>query len=161
MNKNSLLNQRYICPIGADGVQVRAMEKQIRKQAEAPKRNFKAEIATLDRQIQIVVESLVAVGNSDALTTKLRELESRRADVASAAKENPSPLVVGAADKWAEIVADLENLRTRATPGEVETARGLLREIIGEVTITEKPDGIFAYAKLGATGYKAGAQKRT
>jgi hypothetical protein len=49
----------------------------------------------------------------------------------------------------------------RATPGEVETARGLLREIIGEVSITEKPDGIFAYTMLNATGYKAGAEKRT
>jgi hypothetical protein len=55
----------------------------------------------------------------------------------------------------------LENLRERATPGEVETARGLLREIIGEVSITEKPDGIWANTMLNVTGYKDGAQKRT
>ena len=75
--------------------------------------------------------------------------------------EKPAPIVVGAADKWAEVVTDLENLRERATPGEIETARGLLREIIGEVSIKQKPDGIFAYTMLSATGYKAGAQKRT
>jgi hypothetical protein len=52
-------------------------------------------------------------------------------------------------------------LNQRATPGEVETARGLLREIIGEVSITEEPNGIFAYPKLNATGYKTEAEKRT
>ena len=73
-----------------------------------------------------------------------------------------TPLISGAADKWQEIVSDLENLRNYAEPDEVETARGLLREIIGEVEIREETDGVFAYTKLNAISvYKAGAQKRT
>jgi len=56
-------------------------------------------------------------------------------------------------------VSDLENLRNYAEPDEVETARGLLREIIGEVEIKEETDGVFAYTKLNAISvYKAGAQ---
>jgi len=39
--------------------------------------------------------------------------------------------------------------------------RRLSCQYLGEVSITEKPDGIFAYTKLNATGYNDGAQKRT
>ena len=139
----------------------KAMAKEIRKQARAPKRDYKAELSKIDRQIDNVVESLVSVGKSEALTGRLRELESKRAELEISAAAKPVPIQAGAADKWAEVVGDLENLRNRATAGEIETARGLLREIIGEVSITEKPDGIFAYTRLNATGYKAGAEKRT
>jgi hypothetical protein len=98
---------------------------------------------------------------SKALLRSAIQLHSPQTDIATASKQNPSPLVVGGADKWIEVVADLENLRSRATHEDVETARGLLREIIGEVSVKEKPDGICAYAKLNTTGYKSGAQERT
>ncbi len=46
--------------------------------------------------------------------------------------------------------------------GSARSARGLLREIIGEVEIKEETDGVYAYMKLNAVSvYKAGAQKRT
>jgi len=65
-------------------------------------------------------------------------------------------------EKWCEIAANLENLCDYANPDEVATARGLVREIIGEIEVKETTDGVFAYTKLNATsGYKVGAQKRT
>ena len=52
--------------------------------------------------------------------------------------------------KWREIVSNLENLREYAKPDEMETARGLLREIIGEVIVKEEPDGTYAYPTISA-----------
>ena len=44
----------------------------------------------------------------------------------------------------------MENLREYAKPDEMETARGLLREIIGEVIVKEEPDGTYAYPTISA-----------
>ena len=141
---------------------IKEMTSRIRRQARAPKPDYKAEIQRVDMQIQNVVDSLAAAGQSDALSNKLRELEDRRADF-SAMSETPSvPLLAGASDEWKKIVMNLENLRLYAQPDEIETARGLLREIIGEVEVREEPGGVFAYSKLNITaGDKGGAQKRT
>lgn len=69
------------------------------------------------------------------------------------------PLIAGAANKWNAVVSDRENIRNFAKPFKVETARGLLRKIIGEVEIREESDGVFAYTKLNAVGvYKGGAE---
>ena len=47
-------------------------------------------------------------------------------------------------------------------PDEIETARGLLREIIGEVVVRPTPDGTFAYPMMNSSGVNiSGAQERT
>lgn len=145
-----------------DGKIVKEMVRQIRKQARMPKRDYKSEIDEIDQQIQNVVDSLATIGQSDALTEKLRDLEVRKAEMPTFVDLPNMPLIESATEKWKEIVSDLENLRNCANPDEVESARGILREIIGEVEIREEPDGVFAYTKLNAISvYKAGAQKRT
>ena len=145
-----------------DGDTVRQMAAQIGQQASGPKRDIKGERAELDQQITHVVESLAAVGRSDALTAKLKELEGRRADLERFDESTVEWLVVGAEDHWRALVADLENLRDYAEPHEVEQARVLLQEIIGEIEVREEPGGVFAYTRLNAaTGYKDGAQERT
>ena len=126
-----------------------------------PKRDIKAEIKVLDRQIENVVDSLVTLGSSEALTAKLRDLEEQKEGLASYVPVT-TDLIVGATEKWCEIASNLENLCDYADPDEVTTARGLIREIIGEIEVKETPDGVFAYTKLNsASGYKSGAQKRT
>ena len=140
---------------------VKAMGKAIRKQARMPKRDIKAEIKVLDRQIENVVDSLVTLGSSEALTAKLRNLEEQKEVLASYVPVT-TDLIVGATEKWCEIASNLENLCDYANPDEVTAARGLIREIIGEIEVKETPDGVFAYTKLNAaSGYKAGAEKRT
>lgn len=134
----------------------------IRKKARAPNRDYKAELAKFDRQIKNVVDSIVDIGASSALSAKLKDLETRRERLLSASNAAPSSLVTGADKKWREIVGDLENLKDYAKPDEVERARSLLREIIGEVEIREEPAGTFAYVSVQtAGGYKDGAEKRT
>jgi len=140
---------------------VKAMSREIRKQAKAPKRDYKAEIRKFDKQIENIVDSLVAVGSSPALTSKLRVLEEHREELASI-QPATTELVTGAAEKWVEVASNLENLCDIAKPDEMATARKLVQEIIGETEIKETTDGVFAFARLNTTsGDKAGAQKRT
>ena len=140
---------------------VAAMSKEIRKLARTPKRDIKGEIKKLDEQIENVVDSLVVLGSSAALTAKLRKLEEQR-EVLSNQRPVTTDLITGATEKWCEIASNLENISDYAKPDEVTEARRLVREIIGEIEVKETTDGVFAYTKLNAaSGYKAGAQKRT
>ena len=69
--------------------------------------------------------------------------------------------MTGAADQWRELVTNLENLSAYAKPDEMETARALLHDYIGEVSVVEEAGQVFACAKLsGAVRYKSGAQER-
>ena len=96
-----------------------------------------------------------------ALTAKLRKLEEQR-EALSNQRPVTTDLIAGATEKWCEIASNLENISDYAKPDEVIEARRLVREIIGEIEVKETTDGVFAYTKLNAaSGYKAGAQKRT
>ena len=137
------------------------MSKEIRNLARTPKRDIKGEIKKLDEQIENVVDSLVALGSSMALTAKLRKLEEQR-EALSNQRPVTTDLIAGATEKWCEIASNLENISDYAKADEVTEARRLVREIIGEIEVKETTDGVFAYTKLNAaSGYKAGAQKRT
>ena len=106
---------------------------------------------------------LVAVGKSDALTAKLRDLEKQKRALAQKVPSAvPSMLLTGAADQWRELVGNLERLNRYATPDEMEAARVMLRDYIGEIAVTEEAGGVFAYTKLSnGAGYKSGAEERT
>ena len=58
-------------------------------------------------------------------------------------------------------MTDLENLNQYAKPDEMDSARGTLRQIIGEVTVVEDDTGVIACAKLSNDAvYKHGAENR-
>ena len=142
------------------------MEREIRKRVHAhePQPSTKKDIAKFDRQINDLAETICEVGRSDILTAKLRDLEERKATLASylANVESTTHLTVGAQDKWREIVSNLENIHKYAQPDEVETAREALKGIIGQVTVAEEKHHVVAYPMLGNNVvYNSGAQKRT
>ncbi len=98
------------------------------------------------------------MGRSDILTAKLRDLEDSKAQLTANMEVSISPIISGAADKWREVVENLESLHKYAKPEEVEEAREALKGIIGEVTVVEEGERILAYPKLGHTFvYKSGA----
>ena len=135
----------------------------MRRAASKPS-TTKKDIAKLDRQIQNVVDSLTAAGQSDALTAKLRDLEERKQELTLGMEKGRSStlLTAGAQDKWHEIVSNLENIHKYAQPDEVEIAREALKGIIGEVTVVEEKHHVVTYPMLGANVvYNSGAQKRT
>lgn len=141
---------------------VKRMAREIRKRAKRPKRDLSAEIRKVDKQIADVVETLVSVGRSKALTDKLGKLEAQKADLEAATQTaDVQPLITNADKAWRKVVGDLENLATYAKPDEVEKARELLAQIIGPVEIREEAKGTFAYVPMAVSGYNGGAEERT
>ena len=139
--------------------QVRA---EIRKQGRS-KADNKSRIRVVSRQIDDLLETLIEVGKSEALTTKLRSLEKEKGELEKKSVSSIHQLVPKISDHWREIVSNLERLGERAKPDELETARELLRGLIGEVKITEENGHIFGNTALlsNSAGYKSGAQERT
>jgi hypothetical protein len=73
-----------------------------------------------------------------------------------------SVLMTGATDQWRELVTNLERLSKYAQPDELESARTILHDYIGEVSVVEDAKGVYGLVRVSnGAGYKSGAQERT
>ncbi len=138
---------------------VKDMARKIRKRLKAPKRDYAAEIGELDTQIDNVVDSLVSVGRSDALTAKLAALEEEKASLEAASQvADVEPLILDVEATWKRMAADLGNLKDYAA--DIEKARGSLHGLIGEIEVRETNGEPVLIPRL-AVGCNSGAEKRT
>jgi len=65
-------------------------------------------------------------------------------------------LTTGAADQWRELVANLEYAR----PDEMEIARAVIHDYIGQVSVVEDVRGVYGLVRMSnGAGYKSGAQE--
>jgi hypothetical protein len=67
-------------------------------------------------------------------------------------------------DDWprdqAHVAGNLESLGKYAKPDELETARMILLDYMGEVAVTEDTEGVYGLVRMsGGAGYKSGAQE--
>ncbi len=100
------------------------------------------------------------MGISDALERKLKDLEQRqsglRCELASAEKIMELPDISVIADHWTAVVERLGDLPKTLTPSELDTVRGSLKALVGEVRVDRHGQG---YAALGLpTNMVAGAR---
>ena len=121
---------------------------------------IRTEINATEAEIARVVEAITKVGISDALERKLKDLEQRqsglRCELASAEKIMELPDISVIADHWTAVVERLGDLPKTLTPSELETARGSLKALFGEVRVDRHGMG---YAALGLpTNMVAGAR---
>jgi hypothetical protein len=128
----------------AEPAHVRRVEAERRKLDRGSEKSA-PEIALLDRQIADLAATIVEVGRSDGLTAKLRELEARKRDLALQRSAGAPRFLNGAAEEWRRIVANLAWLGDVSTPDELEEARTLLADLIGEVAVVERPDGVVGF----------------
>ena len=146
---------------------IKEVTKQIRAEARrltrSPTTTASVLLKKLDRQINDLAETICEVGKSDILTAKLKKLETERQSLkAKSSSSTTCKLIAGTAEKWREIVGNLEDLRHYATPDEIDSARQALHEIVGEVSVVEKGTHVFAQTKLNENmGLNGGAEKRT
>lgn len=137
---------------------VKDRTRRIQAASQAPATNHQAELAALERQIADLADTIVAVGKSDGLTAKLRELEKQKRALA----HQPPPVAVlmaGAADQWRDLVANLDQIGKYAQPDELELARTIVHDYIGEVSVVEDVAGVYGLVRMSnGAGYKAGAQ---
>ncbi len=105
------------------------------------------------------------MGQSDALTDKLRQLEENKADLLiQIAAEKTPPRIVPNIDKIVrERIETLEHLPESpyADADVMEKARSALRDLLGNVTVIEEEDGVFARVDLARVCITDGAQERT
>ena len=63
-------------------------------------------------------------------------------------------------DQWRELVANLEHLGKYARPDEMEVARAVIHDYIGEVSVVEDARGVYGLVRMSnGAGYKSGAQE--
>ena len=69
-------------------------------------------------------------------------------------------MATGAADQRRELVANLENLGKYARPDEMEIARAVIHDYIGEVLVVEDARGVYGLVRMSnGAGYESGAQE--
>jgi hypothetical protein len=141
---------------------VKERERPIRLAARRPSGpDPKVELAAIDKQIADLADTIIAVGRSEVLTAKLRELEKHKRALAQQAPR-VTAVTAGAADQWRELVANLENLSKYARPDEMEIARAVIHDYIGEVSVVEDASGVYGLVRMSnGAGYKSGAQEET
>jgi len=137
----------------------------LRQMKRPDTRRLKANISQLDEQITNVVESLTAVGQSDALTAKLQQLEQDKAEllVQLASEKRPPTIVPDVTKLVRERIETLERLPESpyADAAIMDKARLALRDLLGEVTVVEESDGVFARVDMGRACITYGAEERT
>ncbi len=153
-----------------DRAVIKTMAKQVRtrlREVQRPdKRLLEAELEGLEKQIAYVVDSLLsAVGRSEALTAKLKDLEAAKARVAAqlSAEVVPPRIVPDVESALRERVQMLECLPRDCTddPALLEKARMSVKAMLGEVAVTEDGDAIYSEIDIGRAYIKNGAEERT
>ena len=141
---------------------VKERERQIRIAARKPTEpDPKVELAAINRQIAALADTIIAVGKSEVFAAKLRELEKQKGALAQRAPSAPA-WTTGAAEQRRELVANLENLAKYARPDEMEIARAVIHDYVGEVSVVEDARGVYGLVRMSnGAGYKSGAQERT
>jgi site-specific DNA recombinase len=124
---------------------------------------IESELAGIERKIGKVVDAIESVGISDSLAERLRKLEADKQDAGErlkAAQIDLEPLdalpdlVPMLVEGWRALVADFEALagNPNVEPGELDTARGHLHALLGQVTLKPKDGVLWAHPALKTKG---------
>jgi len=130
-------------------------------QEDAPA--IESERAGIERKIEKVLDAIESVGISDSLAERLRKLEAETRDAGErlkAAQIDVIPLdalpdlVPALVERWRALVADFEALacNPNVEPGELDTARGHLHALLGQVTLKPKDGVLWAHPALKTKG---------
>ena len=146
------------------------VQAKLRKVKRPDQRVLKAKLGRLNNQITNVVETLTAVGKSEALTSKLRELEAEKDAIAARIISEPAmPRIVPNVQQTIRAqIKTLERLSANPYADEtiLERTRAALRGLLGVVTVTEQHGDVFADIEMGRSCITVGAgraarQRRT
>ena len=117
------------------------------------------ELAGTERKISKVLDAIESIGISDSLAERLRELEAEKQDAGERLKaaqidaeslDALPDLVPVLVERWRDLVAEFEGLAGNpdVEPGELDTARGHLHALLGQVTLKPQDGVLWAYPTL-------------
>ena len=103
------------------------------------RRRFADELERVSAQIANVVDSLASVGKSAAFTSRLRDLEQRKIELAARVAQRPAKLqIVPDVEKpFRDVIDKLEHLprRVKADPTTLHRVRRELQDYLGPVKV--------------------------
>ncbi|WP_225782776.1 recombinase family protein [Xenophilus sp. Marseille-Q4582] len=104
--------------------------------------------AELDKEIERIVQAIVAVGSSDALADRLRAAELEKKTLQAARAAEPPPIASAGAimAKYRKLVLNLRETLV-ASETSVGKARAALADLLGEITLSRDENGE-SWAKL-------------
>ena len=140
----------------APGV-VRELSKRVHAQLRQVKRpdmtGLKEELRSTDHQIGNVVDALADLGRSDALTAKLRKLEAKKAEIELKLSSQlaPAEIVPHLASRVRERIETLEHIPQSPYTNQdiTDNARAALKGLLGNVTLIEEGDVVYADLEMG------------
>lgn len=113
-----------------------------RKAAAGASGSARVALSEVDKEIRRLVDAVVAMGHSEALTDRLKAAESQRAQLAAQAAEKPAaPIRID--DLMARYQRELLAI-DNALKADPEHSRTALREYFGEIVIEEAGDEAWA-----------------
>jgi site-specific DNA recombinase len=102
-------------------------------------KRLRAELDNVAAEIERIVDAVCKVGISTALTGRLKMLEQRQrelsAEIRAAEKMVVLPDRAAIAAKWQELVDGLGDLPGRLDESEIDEARAVLRDYVGQVRV--------------------------
>jgi hypothetical protein len=123
----------------------RAMLRERRAHGATQAQSTRLRLATLAREIGNLTASIARMGGSAALEARLAAAESEQHTLTAAL--NAAPVTEDAIDDIPDLAAQYRELLTDL-PAVLRTdtarARGILRDLLGEVRLVQAPDGVYA-----------------
>lgn len=142
--RDTMLNPAAIAEMHA---QFKAALRAVRSGSAGSREATAKRLRDVDAEIARLVDAIAAVGVSDALAARLKAAEAEKAKLASQAPARPSAaaeqMIEDAMARYKRQILDLQG----ALRDDVASARALLRELLGEITLTQ--DGTGVYASIG------------
>ena len=139
---------------------IRWVQREVTSALNAPDDSdrYELELLSVEAELARVVDAIAQVGISPALESKLHDLEQHKvaADIAFDAARRPITLPDRSKvqEIWADLVAGLGDLPKKMTDTELQSARGAIRGLVGEIRVTRDGQG---YADVCLQRMVAGA----
>ena len=149
--RDQMLNPAAIAEMHA---QFKAALQAVRSGSAGTRDAIAKRLREVDAEIARLVDAIAAVGVSDALATRLKAAEAERPTLASQAPARPSAaaeqMIEDQMARYKRQILDLQS----ALVDDVAGARAMLRELLGEITLSQDGTGVYA-----AMGQPAEAQR--
>jgi site-specific DNA recombinase len=137
--------------------QFRAAIRDLESREDAPA--IELELAGIEQKISKVLDAIESVGVSDSLATRLQKLEAAKTGAEQRLQDalieleplDAQPdLVPALVARWCRLAAEIEGVAVNPVvePGELDTARGHLHALLGQVTLKPKDGVLWAYPNL-------------
>ena len=141
------------------------VQARLRQVKRPDQKALKSDLNRVDKQIENVIDALADVGRSKALSAKLKQLESERDTLRAELNNRPPPpqIVPNVGKHLRTLIGSLEDIPQHPNRDDAlnDKAREAVRALIGNATVVEDNESVYAEIEMGRACITHGAQERT